>query len=374
MALNVIAAIVVLVLPALTWLWGVAWAVTVIALVVYLWPRPILQRTTVTAAPRAARLSAEPFVESGARVNPIGLVSSIGLLLLGQLLLMSAGQSPGGASSVTQALDDAFRLGLPGDGASIWLGVIALAIGVVTFALVTRRSALSDYPPLAIIEAGSSGQRRWRLLLVAIAGVALWLFALKSITDSAAGSAEAWLWLIALMVIGACWWQIDRMRGVRLAVHLERREAVLLIVALMAVFAVLAFQIGQIPNSLWGDEGAFFVNARDVARGAAVVDVFGLGTYAEPAFTTIFQSWLISLLGANLTAWRLSSVVAAWLAAIPLYFLARDNIGQAHRLDFAGILCDFAVGADLCAHGLRCCAGHVAGGAVAGLDLAGRAA
>jgi len=34
-------------------------------------------------------------------------------------------------------------------------------------------------------------------------------------------------------------------RGVRLALHLERREAALLIVALMAVFAVLAFKSGE---------------------------------------------------------------------------------------------------------------------------------
>ena len=196
------------------------------------------------------------------------------------------------------------------------------------FAIVTRRSALSDYQPLSVVEAGSTGQRGWWLLLVAIAGIALWLLALKSIADGAVGSIEAWPWLIALIVIGACWWQIDRMRGVPLALHIERREAVLLIVALIVVFGVLAFQIGQIPNSMWGDEGAFFVNARDAARGAAAPDLFGLGTYAEPAFTTIFQSWFVSLLGANVTAWRLSSVIAAWLAAVPLYFLVRDTLGK----------------------------------------------
>ncbi len=327
-ALNVIAAIIALALPALTWLWAAAWAATVIAAAVYLWPQPVFQRSTVATAPRAERLSAEPAVEPGARVNPLWLVSSIGLMLIGQLLLVLAGQSPGGSSPVAQALDDVFQLSLPGDGTLIWLGVLTLASGLVMFALVTRRSALSDYPPLAITKAGSSGLHQWRLLLVAIAGVALWLFALKSLADRTGGSAEVWLWLIALAVIGACWWQIDRVRGVRLAMCLERREAVLLLVALLTVFAVLAFQIGQIPNSLWGDEGAFFTTARDVARGVAVVDVFGLSTYAEPAFTTIFQGGLISLLGANITAWRLSSVIAAWLAAIPLYFLVRATLGK----------------------------------------------
>ncbi len=326
--LNILAAIVALLLPALTWLWGITWGLTIVALIAYLLPRSIFQPSPVATAPRAARVYAEPAIESEARLNPIGLVSAIGVLLLGQVLLMSAGQSASGAPSITQALDDAFQLRLVGDGSLIWLGVLALIAGTVLFASVTRHSTASDYPPFSIVEAGSSGQRgRW-LLLVAAAGIALWLFAIKGITDSTTDPVEAWPWLIALIVIGACWWQIDRMRGVRLALHVERREALLLGAALIVIFAVLAFQIGQIPNSLWGDEGAFFTNARDVAHGAATLDVFGLGTYAEPGFTTFFQSWFISLLGANVTAWRLSSVIAVWLAALPLYFLVRTTLGQ----------------------------------------------
>ncbi|HSD85415.1 MAG TPA: glycosyltransferase family 39 protein, partial [Anaerolineae bacterium] len=49
---------------------------------------------------------------------------------------------------------------------------------------------------------------------------------------------------------------------------------------------------------------------------------------AEPGLTTIFQSWFISLLGPNVTAWRLSSVFAVWLAALPLYFLVRATLGK----------------------------------------------
>ena len=326
--MNIFAAIAAWLLPALFWLWGAAWGMTIIALLVYLWPRSIGPRSTVAAAPRATRTYAEPAIEPGAPVHRIGLASSIGLLLLGQLLLVSANQSPSGASPIAQAFDDAFQLRLPGDGSLIWPGVIALIVGTVLFAIVTRRSVLSDYQPLSIVEASSTRQRGWWLLLVAIAGTALWLLAIKSIADGAVGSIQAWPWLLALIVIGACWWQIDRRRGVPLALHVGRREAMLLIAALIVVFGVLAFQIGQIPNSIWGDEGAFFVSARDAARGAAAPDLFGLGTYAEPALTTIFQSWFVSLLGANVTAWRLSSVIAVWLAALPLYFLVRDTLGK----------------------------------------------
>jgi 4-amino-4-deoxy-L-arabinose transferase-like glycosyltransferase len=325
-ALNIAAAIAAWLLPAMTWLWGMAWGVTIIALIAYLWPRSIFRRSTAAAIPQAARTYVEPAIVAGTRVNPIGLIVSVGLLLLGQLLFMSAGQSSGGASPVMQALDDAFQLRLPGDDNVIWPGVITLLIGAIMFAVVTRRATLSDYPLLSMVEAGSSRQRGAWLVVVAIAGIAVWLFAIKSIANNTAGSAA--LWLIALVVIAACWWQIDRLRGVRLALRIERREAALLFAALIGVFVVLAFQVGRIPNSMWGDEGAFFMNARDVAHGVAAPDLFGFGTYNEPALTTIFQSWLVRLLGASVIAWRLSSVIAVWLAAIPLYFLARDTLGM----------------------------------------------
>jgi 4-amino-4-deoxy-L-arabinose transferase-like glycosyltransferase len=323
--LNVGAAIVAWFLPSATWLWGVAWGVTLIALIVYLWPRSVTGRSTV-AEPRMTRTYAEPAIEPGARVNPIGLLGSIGLLLVGQVVLLSAGQAVGVASPIAQSLEDVFHLGLPGDSTLIWLGVAALIVGALLFAVFTRRAALSDYPSLSLSETGSRWQRgRW-LALVAVGGIVVWLWAIRSIADNAVGAAL--LWLIALLLLGVCWWQIDRWRGVRLALHIERREALWLIAALIAVFAVLAFQLGQIPNSMWGDEGAFFVTARDIAHGSITPDLFGLGTYNEPAFTAILQSWWISLLGVNITAWRLSSVLAAWLAAIPLYFLARDTLGK----------------------------------------------
>ena len=212
--LNIGAALSALLLPSLTWLWGVAWGATIIALLAYLWPRSTVRRATASTAPRATRTYAEPAIESGARVNPIGLASSIGLLLLGQLLLVLASQAPSGASPIAQAFDDAFQLRLPGDGSLIWPGVIALIVGAIMFAVVTRRSALSDYPPLAIVETAASRQRGWWLLVVAIAGIALWLFAINAVADSSAGSIEAWPWLLALLLIAACWWQIDRIRGV----------------------------------------------------------------------------------------------------------------------------------------------------------------
>ena len=328
-AVNVVAAALAVLFPAASWLWGVAWGCTLVALIVYLLPRSLFQKSTRTAPSRVTRTYAEPAIDTGARVNPIGWLISIGFVLLGQVLLMSSGQAEATTSPIAQQINDTLLLTLPDDAALILFGVMALIAGTVLFAVVTRRAALSDYQPLSIVEAGGN-QRQipWLLLAVAIGGLVIWLLALKSASGDPTGQAGTWPWLIALGVMAACWWRIDRMRGVRLGVRIDRREAVVLALALIAILAIFSFQLGEIPNSVWGDEGAFYSTARDVSQGVLPLGVFGLGTYAQPAFPALFQSLVIKLLGQTLIAWRLSSVIAMWLAALPLYFLVRATLGK----------------------------------------------
>jgi len=326
---NVVAAALAVLFPAAMWLWSVAWGCTLVALIVYLLPRSISQPSARTAAPLVTRTYAEPSIALGARVNPIGLVVSIGLLLLGQLFLMVSSQTANTTSPIAQAIDDALQLSLPGDGMLIWLGVVALIVGMLLFAVVTRHVALNDYQPLTSVEAAGHNRRApWWLLAAAVIGIVIWILALKSIIGDPTGQVGVEPWLMALAIIAACWWQIDRMRGVRLGVPIDRREAILLVLALIAILAVFAFRLSEIPNSMWGDEGAFYTNARDVSKGVYALGVFGMGTYAQPAFTTLFQSLIIKLFGFTVTGWRLSSVIAMWLAALPLYFLVRATLGK----------------------------------------------
>jgi 4-amino-4-deoxy-L-arabinose transferase-like glycosyltransferase len=330
-AVNVVAAALAFLFPSASWLWGVAWGCTILALIVYLLPRSLFQKSTRTAPPRVTRtaLRAEPEIDAGARVNPIGWAISIGFVLLGQVLLMLSGQAEATTSPLAQQINDTLLLALTGDTALILFGVMALIVGTVLFAIITRRAALSDYRPLSSVEADDRQQRiPWVLLAGALAGIFVWLLALKSASGDPAGQAGLLPWLIALGLIAACWWQIDRLRGVRLSVRIDRREVAALALALIAILVVFSFQLREIPNSVWGDEGAFYTTARDVGKGVFSLGVFGQGTYAEPAFTTLFQSWIIKWLGSTLTAWRLSSVIAMWLAALPLYFLVRVTLGK----------------------------------------------
>ena len=174
------------------------------------------------------RTYAEPAIDTGARVNPIGWLISIGFVLLGQVLLMLSSQAEATTSPIAQQINDALLLALPGDAALILLGVMALIVGTVLFA---RRDAPCGFKRLssryAIVEAGGNQrQTPWLLLAVALGGLVIWVLALRSASGDPTGQAGTWPWLIALGVIAACWWQIDRMRGVRLGVRIDRREAV----------------------------------------------------------------------------------------------------------------------------------------------------
>ena len=69
---------------------------------------------------------------------------------------------------------------------------------------------------------------------------------------SVAANAKGWggvlPWLLALIMIGACWWKIDRVRGVRHAIALDRREVLALGLATLAILILLTFRLGELPG------------------------------------------------------------------------------------------------------------------------------
>ena len=267
----------------------------------------------------------------GPRPHPIGLIVSIGLLVAGELVMGSGAQAlpTQGATSLGAALNESLKLGLSGDPAMVLGGALLLMVGVAAFAWMTRRSGLEGYPRFRLDAAHPSGgwaMRNW--LLVAVLGLVVWLAVLDGVVKDATGWSGVLPWLASVALIGVCWWKIDRVRGIRLALHVDRAEAIALGVALVAAFAVFALRLGDVPNSLWGDEGGFFTLARDVANGHVTPDFFGLGTYGYPMAGSIYQSIWLGLFGANVWAWRLGSVVAALAAILPLYFLVRATLGR----------------------------------------------
>jgi len=192
-----------------------------------------------------------------------------------------------------------------------------------------------ETPPMQVTSRPS-----WRWLALALVGDLVWL----GVVYAAAVSSTSWsvvpLWLATLAVQAVCWWRVDRARGVsslpRLVIGhwslvighwLLVIGHWLLVIGLVVAFGVTLYRLGDVPDSLWGDEGAFWWWARDLAKGVRA-NPFDLGVYgAFPVMGSLYQSLWVRLFGPTVWAWRLGSVVAGTLTLVPLFFLTRKLLG-----------------------------------------------
>jgi 4-amino-4-deoxy-L-arabinose transferase-like glycosyltransferase len=330
--LNVFAAIIAVLIPSAVWLWLIVWMVSAAIAIGYAlrrsrwWPR-VAARSKLPPK-LTARTWVEPVEAIGQRPSLIGLAMALGLIVVGQVAIGTTSRSGLPAPSIAAAIDDALKLNLL-DPAMILGGWLMLIAGTLVFAVVTRRLVLSGHPRLTI-DAPSQVTQRLAIywLIPAVIAFMLWLSAIRSIIGGAAGWGGVLPWLIAMVLMAACWWQIDRARGVRLSVRLSRSETIALGIAFVVILIVFAYRLGDVPIGIWGDEGAFFVTARDIARNTVTPDAFGLGTYSFPMAGSIYQAFWIELFGENVAAWRLGSIIVAALVSVPLYFLVRTTLGR----------------------------------------------
>ena len=165
-------------------------------------------------------------------------------------------------------------------------------------------------------------------MIVAVGAIGLWFSAINTLINGATGAGGLLPWLIAIGAVAACWWRIDQARGVRWDLTIDRREALALIAAVIAMALVMTYRLGDVPNSVWGDEGGYWSLARDIARGQVTPNVFGLGVYAFPIGGSLYQAAWLNVLGLNVTAWRWASVFAMLMTALCLYFLVRATLGK----------------------------------------------
>jgi 4-amino-4-deoxy-L-arabinose transferase-like glycosyltransferase len=328
--LNAIAALAALLVPGAAWPWTAGWLGSLLIAGGYGWLQlaPQIKRATpIRAAARPANVIVEAAEWGEARLKPLGLIAALALLIAGQWMIGAAAQGNNGATPLP--FITALRLDLPGNANLMLGGWAVLIAGAVVMGATTRRLVLSDYVPLNIALLAASPARitrRW--LIVTAGGIVLWLGAIKTIIDGATGSGGLLPWLIAIGALAACWRQIDRARGVRWDFKIDRREALALSAALIGMALVMTYRLGDVPNSVWGDEGSYWSLARNIARGQVTPDVFGLGVYAFPMGGSVYQAAWLNVFGLNLSAWRLASVMAVLAAALVLYFLVRATLGK----------------------------------------------
>ena len=85
-----------------------------------------------------------------------------------------------------------------------------------------------------------------------------------------------------------------------------------------------SFALQDIPNIMIPDEGSFWETGRAIAIGEFKPAFFDFGVYTFPVASSIFQGWVMRIVGVNLWGWRFASVLAGTLTVIPLYLLARE--------------------------------------------------
>ena len=221
------------------------------------------------------------------------------------------------------------RLGSPNPPAAAFGGGLVLLIGgALMTALAARLGGLTGMGGLfsRASQAASAIPRRSGWKWVLLASGLIWLgtvrLAMSRVESPGWWFTGAWALGLAIQMWG--WAQMDRAAGVRLRPRRPGRETMLLVCALGLALAVSLYQLEDIPDSIWNDDGAFWEKARDIASGAYRPNPFSFGVYYFPMMASIFQSLWLRALGPTLWSWRLSAAIPEVLTVIPLFYLARS--------------------------------------------------
>lgn len=207
------------------------------------------------------------------------------------------------------------------------VGYVLLILAAAAFALSLkpdllrrfdgRDSAAGPAPALWI-------ERPSLVAVVGLGGAALvWAYVVRRLLDKGDEWYLPLLVVLAVAVPAYVLFRRDRRRGVSFAFKVNLWELAVLAALVSAGGLILTFGLAHIPDSMWGDEGAFWESARGLARNERGIDFFAPGVYGFPLASSIYQAFFIKLLGYSVWTWRFGSVAAVLSAMIPLYFLVR---------------------------------------------------
>lgn len=228
---------------------------------------------------------------------------------------------------------ESIRLGSPGPPAAAFGGGLLLLIGgALMTALSVRLGGLTgtiDLVSRASSLADTTVRRpRWGWILLASNLIWLGIVGLGMSREESPGWPFAAMWALVLVIQMWGWVQMDRAAGTGPRAIRPGREAILLGCALALAMVVSLYQLNDIPNSVWSDDGAFWEKARAIASGDYRPNPFSYGVYSFPMMATIFQSLWMRVFGLTIWSWRLSSVMPAVLTVIPLFYLTRSLFGS----------------------------------------------
>ena len=335
-ALNVVSAGLAIVLGS--WIALVGWGLSLVWLFSVTWPHGSISAAAIRPTASMDVLTEAAEVPPRQSSSWLGVAAGVLVVVAGHMLLGVESPVPflGVFGDLAESIGAPLKLMLPGGSAPALLGLLGLAAGGILFASATRGAAIVDRARV-IVESHreSRAYRSGGWLVVAVAGLALWLVSVVSAANGGIGLGPAALWVAGLALVGWVWRKIDYDRGVRLGVSLERPEALGLAAMMVVVSGVWLLQLDHLPASIWPDEGAYWTFARDVAVGTAPVNLFGLGVYGFPAGGSVYQAMWIGLLGQTVWVWRFGSVIAVLASTVPLFLMARSLLGR--RVAFVSV-------------------------------------
>ncbi|MGB7873144.1 MAG: glycosyltransferase family 39 protein, partial [Anaerolineales bacterium] len=131
-------------------------------------------------------------------------------------------------------------------------------------------------------------------------------------------------WIYILAVQTFLFYRREKTVGADLSPNIARIDMLWMAGLFFAGLGMGVFALNDVPNIMIPDEGAFWETARAIATGDLKPDFFAFGVYTFPVASSIFQGWVMRLVGVDLWGWRFASVLAGTLTVIPLYLLARE--------------------------------------------------
>lgn len=214
---------------------------------------------------------------------------------------------------------------------NVLLGVISAVVGGI---LVSRGIALTKSGRVKDSDAALSVPPRMRDLIrrggrrpLAAAGALLAAVCWR-LADGRSAPWEVVAWIGGLVLLTFAAHACDRAAGTPVTLGLARIDIVALLGLIASGLAVGVFRLATAPDSLMGDEGAFWTTALEIARGRQHPSIFGLGVYSFPVFSSYGQAAVLRVTGENLWGWRFGSALPAVLGVVPTYLLAKELFGR----------------------------------------------
>jgi 4-amino-4-deoxy-L-arabinose transferase-like glycosyltransferase len=171
--------------------------------------------------------------------------------------------------------------------------------------LLFAASVTASFFTVISVDRGNTGPRDYLLIFSWWLSIILYISAILVMAK--------WHWPSRSSVLA--WW------------YCNRKEFMIVLCLAIAAFAARVIDLPWLPYAMGNDEGQVGLAALQILNGQTT-NLFTTSWAAQPSWSFAPNAVMISILGINLTAIRLVSVIYGTLAVVCLYMLAREAFGR----------------------------------------------